>query len=166
VEPDVSAATLAEVRAAAVGDESYPIGLLERCDTALMLFAAGFHGRQDAIFAADAGLVATCVDVDRKRLQEMAAIYPGSWEFVVADAFEFASESAGSWDLVSVDCPSGAFDVCAELAPRWCSLARVAVVIGTGRKTIVAEPYGWQVTDVRRRSDFAGGVYWTVLEPR
>lgn len=155
--------TLAEIRRSA--DGTYPKGLLDACDTALVLFAAGFYGRQDGIFIADAGITATCVDIRPQRLRDMAAVYPGSWEFFVDDAYEFAALTERRWDLVSIDCPSGAFVRCAELVGLWCSLARVAVVLGTGKGTVVEPPEGWRVTDVIQRSQFSGGVYWSVLEP-
>lgn len=143
----------------------YPVGLLNGCETALLLFAAGFHGAQDGIFIADAGLRATCVDIRPDKLMEMAHAYPRSWEFVVADAYLFASDATGPWDIVSVDCPSDHFHRCAELAPRWCNLAHRAVVLGTGHDTSVTAPKGWRITRIMQRSVFAGGTYWTVLEP-
>lgn len=159
----MSPVSLEQVRDDAAG-ESFPRSVLERCESALVLFAAGFHGSQDAFWVAAAGLSATCVDQRPGNLGEMAAVYPDSWEFVRADAFEFAESTDETWDLVSVDCPTGAFDRCADLVGLWCSLARVAVVLGTGFATSVSPPEGWQVTDVRQRSVFAGGVFWTVLE--
>jgi hypothetical protein len=143
----------------------YPVDLLSGCRSALVLFAAGFHGAQDGIFLADAGLEATCVDENPDRLHEMAAVYPASWEFVVADAFEFAEACDERYDIVSVDCPTSLFDRCAEETPLWCSLARVAVVLGTGARTSPpVVPDGWEMTWQIRRSSFAGGVFWTVLE--
>jgi hypothetical protein len=43
-------------------------------------------------------------------------------------------------------------------------MARKAVILGTGVGTEVSAPDGWHVSDVRKRSDYDGGVYWTVLE--
>lgn len=143
----------------------YPVELLEHCNTALVLFASGFLGAQDGIFIADAGIAATCVDIRENLLDEMAAVYPPSWEFVVSDAFAYAENCDERFDLVSIDCPSGLFAECAEALPLWCSLARVAVVLGTGRDTVVVPPDGWHVAERRQRSRFAGGVYWTVLQP-
>lgn len=155
--------TLEEVRVRAATNP-YPVELLERCDSALVLFAGGFLGAQDGIFIADAGLTATCVDIRPSLLHDMAAVYPASWEFVVADAFDYARECDERFDLVSIDCPSGSFAQCAEALPLWCSLARVAVVLGTGRHTAVVAPDGWAVTERSWRSRFSGGVYWTVVE--
>jgi hypothetical protein len=36
--------------------------------------------------------------------------------------------------------------------------------LGTGSELEVRPPPGWVLTDVRRRSDFKGGVYWAVVE--
>lgn len=143
---------------------SYPTDLLERCDTALILFAAGFHGAQDAVWIADAGLGATCVDHDAAKLGEMVLAYPVGWEYVPKDVWLYAGMTNRTWDLVSIDCPSGAFDVCAEQLDRWCALANRAVVLGCGQNTDVNPPEGWKITDVRKRSEFAGGVYWAVIE--
>lgn len=152
--------TLQQIRTRAAGN-AYPVELLEDCGSALLLFAAGFHGSQDAIFVADAGIQATCVDIDSGRLHEMAEAYPAAWEFVVADAFAFAHNPAG-YDLVSVDCPTNLFDRCAAAVGVWCSLARKAVVLGTGQRTTVVAPDGWEIAGVICRSDMAS---WTVLEP-
>jgi hypothetical protein len=147
----------------------FPRHLLRHGDTALVLFAAGFHGRQDAFWIAEAGMTATCVDLDKIRLHDMAAVYPPAWEFVVGDAFAFVEECAAEphrWDVVTVDCWSNQFDACAAAAELWCSVARSAVVLGTGRGTVVVPPDGWEISEVRHRSTYDGGVFWTVLEPR
>jgi len=159
----VAPLTLAEVRERA--DGVYPADLLDGCSTALILFAAGFHGAQDGIFVADKGLDATCVDIRPQRLHEMAAMYPASWEFFVDDVFDFVEETDRTWDVVSVDCPTNLFERCADMVGVWCGLAERAVVLGTGEHTSVTAPAGWRITQVVRRSSFAGGVYWTVLQP-
>lgn len=157
--------TLAEIRVRA--DGTYPVEVLEHCRSALILFSSAFLGAQDGIFIADAGLTATCVDIRPERLNDMAAIYPSSWAFVVADAFDYAEACDQRFDLVSIDCPTNLFDRCAEMVDVWCGLACRAVILGTGRDTIVATPpEGWSVSGRVRRSDFKGGVFWTVLEPR
>lgn len=156
-------ATLREIRRPADG-RSYPRHLLKQCEDALVLFAAGFHGRQDAYWVADAGLQATCVDKEGDLLFEMAAVYPDGWEFQHTDAFEFARWTGQMWDLVSVDCPSTLFERCAREVGLWCDIARKAVVLGTGGDTVVNVPSGWTVTETRRRSDNYGGCFWTVLE--
>ena len=161
----VTPLTLSDVRDRA--DGTFPVDVLDSCSTALLLFAAGFHGQQDGIFVADAGLTGTCVDIRPQRLHEMAEIYPASWEFVVDDAFDFVSETRRRWDVVSVDCPSGLFERCAAMIDVWCSLARHAVVLGTSldvSRSLREWPDQWQMTSILRRSNFAGGTYWLVLE--
>ena len=158
-----SSVSLANIRDSA--DNTYPVSVLEGCETALLLFSAGFFGSQEAIFVADAGLTATCVDIRPKRLHEMAAVYPSGWEFLVDDAFDFAETTERQWDVVSVDCPSGAFQRCADMVYVWCGLALRAVVLGTGPSSSVTAPAGWRITSVQKRSDYRGGTYWTVLEP-
>ena len=158
--------TLDAVRAESA-PHRFPQHVLKGCESALVLFAAAFHGRQDAVWMADAGLKATCVDTDRIKLHEMKAAYPARWKFVEADAFLFARDNAElppQWDVVSLDPWSSLFQRVADALPLWCSLARRAVLLGTGVGTDVVVPEGWRVSEVLERSGFKGGVYWTVLE--
>lgn len=157
--------TLDQVRAAA--DDSYPVSVLDGCRSALLLFAGGFRGRNDGIHFADAGVAATCVDVDPSGLRDMEGIYPAGWRFVCSDVFPFvesASAAGGRWDVVSVDCPTNLFEVCAARADLWCALARRTVVLGCGMDSVVDVPDGWVLGACIHRSEFAGGVYWAVLE--
>ena len=158
-------ATLDAIRDEA-GRDLYPLRVLEGCETALVLFAAGFHGRQDAYWIAEAGIRGTCVDHDADKLGEMAAVYPRGWTFIPADVYEYAEATGEMWDVVSIDCPSNHFERCAALVPLWCNLARKAVVLGANRESAstVRRSPGWAMTELRRRSDFAGGSYWAVLE--
>lgn len=159
----IGPATLEAIRSEPEGI-AYPCDMLIGCKDALVLFAAGFHGKQDAFWIAEAGLAATCVDNDAQKLLEMRHVYPIAWEFITDDAFEYIATIDRRWDVVSVDCPSGAFDRCADLIGDWCRLARHAVVLGTGPDTPLEAPDGWTVTDRRHRSDYDRGVYWAVLE--
>ena len=158
-------ATLDAIRDEA-GRDLYPLRALEGCETALVLFAAGFHGRQDAYWIAEAGILGTCVDHDADKLGEMAAVYPPGWTFVPADVYEYAEATGEMWDVVSIDCPSNHFERCAALVPLWCDLARSAVIVGASldswRK--LNPPVGWQASELRLRSSFQGGTYWAVLE--
>lgn len=155
--------SVAEVRERGKRD-LYPTEILPRCSTALVLFAAAFLGEQEAVWIEEAGMMATCVDNDAERLREMKELYPARWSFVPFDAYDFAKRVKSArmqWDLVSVDCPSGAFPKCERLLPLWCSLARVAVVLGTAPGRRVTAPDGWRVSRTIRRSPIAN---WTVLE--
>lgn len=151
--------TLADVKST---DDAYPVHVLDGITDALVLFAAGFHGRNDCVWLARAGVRATCVDTDGKKLTEMVAIYPEDWTFITADVYRF--NVGRTWDLVSVDPYTTQFQECADRIDDWCELARRTVVIGTGVGTEVDPPAGWEITDVRARSGFQGGVFWTVLE--
>lgn len=156
--------TLERVRASA-SPRLFPRYVLNGCHDALVLFAAGFHGAQDAVWIAEAGMQATCVDVNHKMLGEMVLAYPEGWEYVHGDAFVYAENTERRWDVVTVDCPTSLFDRCASRVELWTTLAQRAVVLGTGIGTEVDPPAGWRVTEVLPRSLFQGGVYWTVLEP-
>jgi hypothetical protein len=145
-------------------DANFPHAALVGCETALVLFGAGFYGRQDAFWVAEAGLHATVVDTDQKRLDAMEDVYPEDWEFVCADAFIYAKNCDRQWDVVTLDPFTNTFDRCADNIRQWCKLARYAVIMGTGANTVVQTPEGWHVTAGVRRSDYAGGVFWTVLE--
>jgi hypothetical protein len=145
--------------------DTFPVELLEGCHTGLVLFAARWHGRQDAIHLADAGLEGTAVDIDESRLVEMARVYPDDWDFYVDDVFEFAGEHHGveRWDVVTLDPFSELFDRVAALADLWTGLANRVVILGVGVETTIRPPAGWRIVLRRRRSSFAGGVYWVAL---
>lgn len=146
---------------------NFPLELLEEDDEALVLFAAGFHGLNDAVWIRESGMTATCVDSDPDKLAEMRPLYPGDWQFVESDVYSFAFglTSREQWDIVTVDPWTQDMDRCARFVKEWCRLARKAVVLGTGVGTVVEAPVGWKVTGTRKRSDHDGGVLWTVLEP-
>ena len=149
--------------------KAYPRQALRGHRRALILFAAGFLGRQDAFWVADAGMDATCVDVDEGKLRLMETLYPPSWAFVESDAFLFAESEralARTWDVVSLDPPTNLFDDCAQELPTWCGLAEHVVILGVGKTTQWTVPDGWYTADVRERSMFRGGVYWAVIRKR
>lgn len=156
--------TLEDIRELEHG-ASFPGEVIRASKTALVLFAAQWLGKQDAYWVAAEGLIGTCVDLQADKLKQMEEIYPEGWEFLCADVFSFTETTDRVWDVVSIDCPTVAFQRCADLLPRWCSLARHAVILGSGWDTTVVAPEGWRVEDVRRRSDYFGGVFWTVLVP-
>jgi hypothetical protein len=155
--------TLEQVRKGAA-PAIYPRQALVGCADALVLFAAAFHGQQDAVWIAEAGMTATCVDIDADKLSEMSDAYPTHWDFVTGDVFEFALRTEKWWDVVSIDCPSNLFARCAELVPLWCRIARRTVILGTDRRTSIDPPDGWTLGEKLHRSGNYGGVYWAVLE--
>lgn len=148
----------------------FPAAALEGCETALCLFSAAYLGRQDAYWVARAGLDATCVDIDGAKLDEMKPLYPSGWGWAQADVFEWAEMNRDNlfahWDVVTLDPFTGLFERCANELPLWCSLANKSVVLGHGnyRLTRPAAPDGWTMTDIIKRSDFKGGVYWLVFQ--
>lgn len=155
--------TLEQVRAKAA-PELYPRQVLVGCESALVLFAAAFHGRQDAVWIADAEMQATLVDIDHEKLGEMVLAYPEGWEYVHGDVFDYCTRTERMWDVVSIDPPTNLFDRCEQLLSLWVLMANKAVVLGMDDRPVVA-PHGWQLTEVLRRSNFAGGVYWQVFQP-
>jgi hypothetical protein len=161
--------TLDRIRALAEHEGAcLPRDLLPGCWTGLVLFAAAFNGRQDAVWLEEAGILATCVDLRDVDLCRMRDLYPPEWRFVWADAFEFADQSKTlglRFDVVTVDCPTGLFDRCLGLLELWTTLARRLVVLGmSSRAETPTPPGGWAVAARTRRSDFRGGVDWLTLE--
>lgn len=146
------------------GENVYPSRVLEGQRTALVLFAAGFLGRQDAYWIHKAGLRAVCVDIDAEKLLEMAGLYPADWLFADVDAYRFCQHATIRWDVVSLDPPTGQFAAVAEKVDLWCARANHAVILGSGPDFHVKTPEGWTVTETLQRSEYRGGVYWTVLE--
>lgn len=140
----------------------YPLWVLKGCETALIVFAAEFGGMNDAAWIAEAGLRATCIDINADKIEEMRPMYPADWRFVCADAYTLKPDEV--FDVVSLDPFTNHFDRCAEAIGRWCGLARRAVIIGTGTDTTIVSPQGWRQTDCVKRTDYQGGVFWTVLE--
>jgi hypothetical protein len=160
---DMGVLTLEQVRKGA-SPALYPRHALVGCADALVLFAAAFHGQQDAVWMAEAGLRTTCVDIDQEKLREMMDAYPDSWSFVQADVFEFSIRTERRWDVVSIDCPSNLFERCADLMPLWCRIAKRVVVLGCDKRTACLAPEGWSRVGRLHRSHNYGGVYWMVFE--
>jgi hypothetical protein len=138
---------------------------LEGCKTALCLFSAMWHGRQDVYWLAKAGLTGTCVDLNGDRLAQMEAVYPDGWEFVTADVFDYVQDQERTWDVVTLDPWSTQFERCADMLPVWTELANRVVVLGHGNYRLdwPKPPAGWVLADSFKRSDFKGGVYWLVF---
>lgn len=150
------------------GPAGYPRFALRDSSTALVLFAAAYGGKQDAIWIEEAGLEADVVDLDEPRLREMGAVYPQSWRFHHADAFAFVRDArldGRKWDVVSLDPYTGDADrLVVSLLSEICELARDVVIVGVGNEVDVVAPAGWVIVDRRRRSDYRGGTFWIVLQ--
>ena len=145
----------------------FPLHVLRGAKTGLCVFAAEWHGRQDAFWLYEAGIKTTCVDIQGNKLQEMLRIYPREWAFRQMDAFEFISTTEVTYDVVTADPFTGeTMERCHRDLLSFCRLARHAVVMGsTAAQPIHRAPEGWRITDTVHRSDFGGGVFWTVLRP-
>lgn len=156
----VAATTLQQVQQEA---RTYPGYLLSRGGTGLALFAAGFHGRNDAIHFVRHNMTGHCVDIDETKLREMEAVYPRSWSFTHADAFEFAEQMAtfgAEWDVVSVDTfLGGTTERSLEMLDLWSLLARDLVTVTVPVGVEPDPPEGWSAS-VFSRSDRAS---WLVL---
>jgi hypothetical protein len=155
--------TLAEVRGAA---SVFPSDVLESCDSALMLFCAGFYGRNDCIWLQEAGLLDVVgIDLDAGKLDVMRELYPEDWRFVCVDAFVAAHVfKAGAYDLVCVDAFAGEHaDRALQMLDEWTRIARRSVVLTAIGKPEHDVPSGWTSRFVHR-SDHEGGCYWLVLE--
>lgn len=141
----------------------------EGSSTALCIFSAHWFGMQDAYWVAKHGLTGTCVDLNGDNLSRMQEMYPEGWEFVEADAFDFAQAALEEdlwWDVVNLDPWTCHFDRCADMIETWTTLARKVVVLGHGnyRLTRPVAPKGWSMVQEIKRSDFKGGVYWLVYK--
>lgn len=147
----------------------YPTDVLQDCQSALLLFGAGFYGANDGIRFHDAGVErVVCVDTDAERLAVMQRLYPESWAFVTADVWEYLDGCADRFDVISADPPTNLSDRTLRSLPHLCKLARRAVVVGTTfsawRKTLVAIPGYWQRTGVLARNDEVCWLVWEMGE--
>ncbi len=141
----------------------YPTWVIAGCETALVIFAAEFGGMNDCAWIVDAGLRATCVDNNPDKLEALRDLYPDDWSYICTDAYSLPSTIR--YDVVSLDPFTNQFDRCAGHIDLWCQIAKRAVILGTGTDTQVMSPAGWIQTDCVKRTDYQGGVFWTVLEP-
>lgn len=148
--------------------DPFPTHLLKGSQSALIVFAAAFGGRQDAQHIRDAGMTAMCVDSDSEALERMRPNYPNDWLMIDTDAFEFLDKALNRgflFDVVTMDPFTGlTMDKTIEHLPDFCSLATRLVVCGCdGRE--VQPPEGWRIKSKTWRSGRQGGIYWVVLVP-
>lgn len=145
---------------------AYPVELVEAADSALILFAAAFMGRNDAIhFATEGVRDVTLVDLDAGRLEMMRGLYRDEgWKWIAGDAWEVARELAEAgerFDVVSVDTFTGeAEEKSLGSLGLWTSLANEAVVATASSDSAYRVPTGWSTRIVWRSLH----VYWLVLE--
>jgi hypothetical protein len=163
---------------------SFPIAALEKADTACLLFCAGFHGSNDAIFVHDAGINhAVLVDNDFTKLSEMQgawANYQDDWEFKLDDAYDFVQVAGRRYDVIVADPWTGHINRAMTMLAVWHRYAARALIIGV-TKVFLGEheqpptlagfniwlhsafPSLPEATDLHQRSDYRGGVYWAVI---
>lgn len=142
-----------------MSDRPYP-PIPKEAKTGLLVFGAYFKGANDGQHLHNAGLDCTVVDNNQELLDAMKPHYPDSWDFVCADAFEFASthNAVGrQWDVVSVDPSRPEEPRVLEAVGLWVALARMMVVIGhrvrfdswweqVERPPDSSEPWVWMYT--------------------
>lgn len=132
----------------------YPAHLLDGLETGLCLFSAAFMGWNDVIHFARKGIQTTCVDTDGAKLEEMRVVYPDGWEFLEANAFEFAQNAGRQWDAVSVDPFLGnAENHVRRMWGVFLGLARCVATIGIPRTLHVDHVDGWDVSVFPRSSN-------------
>lgn len=145
----------------------YPAEILEGASSGLILFAAAFLGRNDAVHFAEAGVPnVTLVDVDEERLAEMRALYrDDSWRWLGGfDAWEVARaarEEGVKYDVVSVDTFTGdAEERSLASLNLWTAIAGRVVTVTASWDSGYRIPSGWRSSVLWR----SARVYWLVLE--
>jgi hypothetical protein len=161
----VAAVTVAYATIEHVAQEArpYPTYLLEGAQTGLCLFSAAFLGHNEAIHFALEDVRTTLVDIDEPKMDTMRDLYPDTWEFVVADAWEYADKAAAEgrrWDVVSVDTFRGnATERSLRDLGVWCAIAEQAVACTLEDGQTYDVPDGWDTQLFWRNSE----VLWLVL---
>lgn len=144
----------------------YPFEKLDGCTSVLALFAAGFHGANDVIYAHKAGIRdVTCVDTDQTRIMTMHRLYPSSWQYAISDAFLYAHQAARNhqtWDAVMVDPPTSLTPLALDELETWLALTRRILTLGFIEDDLpdVRAPHGWTPQIIHRNTT----ARWLVLE--
>ena len=144
---------------------TFPVDLLPGHHSALLLFCAGFLGRNDGIHLWDAGIRdVQGIDNDETLVTQMRKLYPG-WKIDVSDVYHWASRHAGTeqWELVVLDPQTNHTARCLALLPTWTSLARNTVVLGMLDHDVPNSPASherWKMTRIVERNDTARWVVY------
>ncbi len=179
--------SLASVRGE-VNLNSFPRELIKGCKTAVCFFGAGFLGRNDGIHLLDSGIEsATVVDTDPEKLETMFTLYPSTWKFENNDALltsRVYRKAGRKFDVVTVDPWSGCTGTPLYNLPTFVGLANRFVIIGVDlawfenkRVAPTLEAFNdwidrahWNgegtpphALELRKRSDYLGGVWWAVI---
>jgi O-antigen/teichoic acid export membrane protein len=164
---------------------TFPRAAFADATSAACFFGAAFHGRNDAVHLADAGLAdVLVVDVDDAKLAAMRAVYPPSWRFVVGDAYAVARDMADRGeraDLVVADAWQSECARALDELPLWLSVARRRVLVTVAKPWLdehglapdVGALQAWldgrgiaaSVEALHRRADWSGGTWWLVVRP-
>lgn len=161
--------TLDDVRKSA--NTAYPSDLLSGCQTGLLLFGAGFYGRNDGIHFYDAAIDATVVDSDSVKVQDMYGIYVVGdrslerWDWIITDAFEYMRNVGihEYWDVVSVDCPMNLIPRCYGHADQFAASANKLLTITCSAHTDPSGKRipGWEWRGLRPRTEQSAWATWT-----
>ena len=170
------AATYEDIVAAS-NPKTFPCWVLEGAEHPLFLYGAGFFGRQDAVFAARAGVqVASVVDANSELMDAMRRMYsptfPG-WTWRTCSVGEYPLR-VGQHDVIVLDPwtndirPSFAFtsDHALRCAARYVVTGYYPAEAGVEVTTemVEADIPGSRCVEVLKRSGHRGGVWWAVLE--
>jgi len=163
---------------------SFPVEALKGADTACLLFCAAFHGSNDAIFVHDAGIKrALLIDNDYRKLTEMEAAwcsYQPNWDFQTGDAFGFLQRAAERFDVVVADPWTGHISRALKMLNVWHRYVDRALIVGVTMIFLAEQglpptldgfnrwlqftfPNLPPASDLHKRSDYRGGVYWAVI---
>lgn len=146
---------------------TFPQNLLSYCDSALMLFCAGFYGANDCIWVQHHGIRRVRgIDVDDDKLRVMRKLYPPNWWFSHADVFESIPSMLKKYDLVVAD-PS--INLVQRLLKRVRCLTDLSekFVVVTIQGTVEYDwtlPSDWYIRGYHLRNQ--AGTCWMILERR
>lgn len=122
--------------------------------SALVLFAAGWYGKNDAYWIAMADVPeVTCIDIDEEKMSIMEDIYPIDWNFIVGDVFQY--EFDREWDIITADCPLALLSVIWEARHSLAQYAHKALILN------LAHFGKAQMITITPRSN---SVAWAVIE--
>jgi hypothetical protein len=149
----------------------FPKFVLRNCDSALMLFCAGFYGKNDCVWVEQANVKdVTAVDTDASKLRVMQELYPPGWKFACADVYRFtvgATSQALKFDLVVADVPLTQFEYSKDWYKSWCWLSDRYVLITAEAEPLVSVvgllPRDWKVKGTIQRTSQSS---WLLLSKR
>lgn len=137
----------------------FPRFVFNKCESALMLFCAGFYGGHDCVWVADAGLTnVIAVDHDADKLNVMKQIYPKQWSFLCTDIYKLNLIS--SVDLVVADVQISQIEYAQNWISAWCAVANRYLIVTGKHNELTPIPKGWKELGKLYRSD---EILWLIL---